>query len=323
MLHPNIRREIAERYNRELPDEVRSYLKGRGIPATTIERQLLGWNGERITIPIFGRKNEVLGFRYAKMPADPGEPPVMLTDFGLEELYGWETLMRTPQRVVICEGEFERLVLEAHGFAAVTSTAGAATFREEWLPYFEPVTQVFICFDRDLPGTAAAKKMQRLLPRARIVTLPPEVGLTAGITEFFGPLGRTPVDFELLLASARGPSGAAPGDEVPAIRELRPLHKSVRRRAEALRRSVRLADLVSNYSRLEASESRLIAHCPFHTDPARSFSIYPETNTYRCTACGVEGDVVQFVMDKESMTVGQALEALEHFRYTHELYGTS
>ncbi len=65
-------REIAERFHRFLPEEIRSYLKGRGIPATLIDRQLLGWDGKRITIPIFGRETrEVLGFRYATLPDDP------------------------------------------------------------------------------------------------------------------------------------------------------------------------------------------------------------------------------------------------------------
>jgi len=35
------------------------------------------------------------------------------------------------------------------------------------------------------------------------------------------------------------------------------------------------------------------------------------------------GDVVMFLMNKESMTFGQALEYLERFEFTHELYGTS
>ena len=83
MVHPKIRREIAERYHRALPDDSRAYLKGRGIPSTIIERQLLGWNGERITIPIFGREREVLGFRYAN-PHDTSDAPAMLSDIGLD-----------------------------------------------------------------------------------------------------------------------------------------------------------------------------------------------------------------------------------------------
>jgi len=112
-------------------------------------------------------------------------------------------------------------------------------------------------------------------------------------------------------------------DQPPSIRILRPADKLLRRRAEAVRRTVRLTDIIANYSDLDVSGALLIAQCPFHNDPARSFAVYPEANTYRCTACGAVGDVLQFVMDKESMTLGQALDALERFHTIHELYGTS
>ena len=85
---------------------------------------------------------------------------------------------------------------------------------------------------------------------------------------------------------------------------------------------MKLHEIVEEYATLRAEGQRLVAHCPFHDDREQSFSVYPETNTYACTVCGVRGDVVQFLMDKESMTFGQALEALERFEFTHELYGT-
>lgn len=325
MLHPNIRREIAEQYHRALPDNIRSYLKGRGIPATIIERQLLGWNGERITIPIFGREREVLAFRYAKSPEDASDRPAMLSDIGLQEpeLYGWETLVRRPQRVLICGSEFDRLVLEANGFPAVASTGGSGTFLEKWVPYFEPLKHVYICYDRDLSGTAAATKVQRLLPRARIVTLPPEIGLKGGVADFFVGLQHTKIDFEVLLAGAKGVESDRPADAPPSIRGFLPFHKSAQRRAERVKRAVRLHEVVSQFSNLQASGTRLVGHCPFHDDRELSFAIYPSTDTYSCSVCGAEGDVVKFVMDKESMTFGQALEALERFEYSHEFYGAS
>lgn len=320
MIHPTIRREIAERYHRALPDEIRTWLKGRGIPATLIERYLLGWNGERITIPVFGPERDVLGFRYAKITGDePGEVDT-ISEFGLDpELYGWDTLMRAPQRVVVCDGEFDRLILEANGFAAVTSTAGAETFPEEWLPFFEPVKHVYICFRRSLAGTVAAKKIRRLLPRASIVTLPPEVGTTGTVTDFFVGLGRTRIDFEVLLAAASDDRS----DRPPQIGDFQSRHKSVRSRAERVKRAVRLHEVVANFTGLQAFGRRLMGHCPFHEDGERSFKVYPETDTYSCSGCGAEGDVLKFVMDKESMTLGQALEALEAFEVTHELYGAS
>ena len=38
------------------------------------------------------------------------------------------------------------------------------------------------------------------------------------------------------------------------------------------------------------------------------------------TGCDAQGDVLQFLMNKESMTYPEALEALERFEFTHELF---
>jgi CHC2 zinc finger len=313
---PRIR---AEKFHNFLPEDIRSYLKGRGIPATIIERHLLGWNGERITIPVFGPNREVLGFRYAKSPTDISDTPEVISDPKLgPQLYGSETLARKPYRVVICDGEFNRLVLEANDFTSVTSTAGAEVFLKEWLPYFESVKHVYVCFNRDRVGEAAAKKVQAILPRARIVKLP---ACALDVTDFFVWQEKTKLDFEILLASASTEEND-PSDTPPTVREFRPLLRSVRRRAEGLRKDVKLHDIVEQYATLQARGKRLVAHCPFHDDRELSFSVYPETNTFACSGCGAKGDVVQFLMDKESMTFSQALDTLERFEFTHEIYGT-
>jgi DNA primase len=65
------------------------------------------------------------------------------------ELYGWGHVLAKPPQIIICEGEFDRFVLESKGFRAVTSTGGAGTFREEWAKEFEDIPEVYICFDRD------------------------------------------------------------------------------------------------------------------------------------------------------------------------------
>jgi DNA primase len=309
----------AEKFHNFLPEEIRSYLKGRGIAATIIERHLLGWNGERITIPVFGPKRQALGFRYAKSPTDTSDAPEVISDPDLgPQLYGADALSRKPYRVVICDGEFNRLVLEANDFTAVTSTAGAEVFLKEWLPYFESVKHVYVCFNRDRAGEAAAKNVQALLPRARIVKLP---ACALDVTDFFVFQEKTKLDFEILLASASSDENN-PSDTPPTVREFRPLLKSIRRRAEGLRRAVKLHELVEQYAMLQARGKHLAAHCPFHDDREQSFSVYPETNKYACSVCGAKGDVVQFLMDKESMTFSEALDTLERFEFTHEIYGT-
>jgi DNA primase len=309
----------AERYHRFLPEAIRDDLKGRGIPGTLIEEHQLGWNGDRITIPVRSREGEVLGFRYAKSPTDISDTPKLTSDPSIEaELYGREILGKNPRRVVIADNEFSCLVLEANGFAAVSAIAGAGVFLPEWVPLFDVVKHVYVCFTRDADGAAAAKQVQALLPRARIVKLPPG---TRDVADFFVSEGKTRLDFEILLAAAATDSDD-PADTPPAVREFRPHDKSVRKRAERLRKAVKLHEVVDQFTTLEACGKRLVGHCPFHTHLQQSFSVYPEVNTYACSVCGVTGDVLKFLMDHESMTLGAALEALEGFQFTHELYGT-
>ena len=319
MFKINWQRVRAEKFHSFLPDNVRDYLKGRGIPSTLIETKLIGWNGERITIPLFGRKpSEILGLRYANLPEDMSGSPEMLSELGAKpELYGWETLAQKPRRVVICEGEFDRLTLEAQGFAAVASTTGAETFLEEWAAFFEGVKYVYVCFSKRAKQSGAAKQVLSVLPSARIVTLPPDV---ADVTDFFVRLGRTRVDFEVLLASA-ATAEDHPDDEPPAsIRAIRPYQKKLQRRAEAVKRAAPLHEIVAFYADLRAEGGRLIGHCPFHDERTPTFNVYPKADVYYCSGCEAQGDVLQFLMNKESMTFRQALEALERFDFTHELF---
>ena len=320
MFKINWQRVRAEKFHRFLPDDVRDSLKGRGIPATLIERKLLGWDGQRITIPIFGREpEEILGFSYATIPADPSGRPETVAEPGAKpELYGWETLAQKPRRVVISEHEFDRLVLEAHGFAAVTSTAGAETFLEAWAPFFEGIRHIYVCFGRRATQSRAAKRLQSVLPSARIVTLPADA---ADVTDFFVRLRRTRVDLEVLLASAAVAEGDDTDDEPPVpIRPVRPYQKKLQRRAEALKRAVPLHEIVTRYRNLRAEGGRLLGHCPFCNAQEPSFSVYPKMNVYYCATCEAQGDVLQFLMNKESITYREALEALERFDFTRELF---
>src|SRR5215212_2625989 len=150
--------DLALQYHDALPARIRAYLNARGIPDELIDFHLLGWNGWRITIPIHNRRGEVTFFRLGKDPDDARPSPKMLSSPGSTvELYGWEQVEREPSQLIICEGEFDRLVLEANDFAAVTSTGGAATFRPEWAQALQGINEVYICFDRDNAGANGAK----------------------------------------------------------------------------------------------------------------------------------------------------------------------
>ncbi|GEM_PF-4187614 len=66
----------AKEYHRNLPQRLRTYLhEARGITDAVIDLFLLGWNGSRITIPVFDRRGEFALFKLAKDPDDNTDSP--------------------------------------------------------------------------------------------------------------------------------------------------------------------------------------------------------------------------------------------------------
>jgi DNA primase len=306
---------LATVYQQNIPDRILDYLHARGITDEVIRLHRLGWNGQRITIPITNRDGTIVCFKFAKDPDDPTRGPKMLSSRGGSlELYGWERVLAKPCRLIICEGEFDRLVLEAHGFAAVTSTGGAGSFRQEWAADFQSIPELYLCFDHDDAGRAGARRVGQLLPHARIVQLPDAVGPGGDITDFFVRLGRTREDFLQLLDTATPVPVPPPSLPVAAPAGWsRPFSELSWRIAE-VKQAVPIADLVSRYLPLRPSGTALRGRCPFHEDHNPSLMVHPETRRFRCYGCGRHGDVITFLIGIEHLPFIQAIEWLERFR---------
>jgi DNA primase len=297
---------LAEQYHQDLPARLRRYLNDRGIADAIIDRHLLGWNGWRITVPIPNRAGFVAFFKLAKDPADRSDTPKMLATAGASaDLYGWEHVRQKPERLIICEGEFDRLVLESRGFAAVTSTGGALTFRPEWADALRAIANLYVCFDRDEAGRAGAAHVARLLPWVRVVELPEEVGERGDVTDFFVRLGRSRDDFERLVDAARPLPAADPG-AVPASPASRGNDEEIAR----LKGAVSLETLAGAYVALRRSGRTYLGRCPFHEDHHPSFVIYPEQQTFHCYGCQAHGDILTFLMKVEHLTFPEALKLL-------------
>lgn len=295
----------AQRYHAELPDHIRRYLNGRGIDDATLDRFLIGWSGWRITIPIFDRDGQLTFFKLAKDPADTSDSPKMLATPGSSvELYGWERVRGDAPLVVVCEGELDRLVLESRRFPAVTSTGGALTFRPAWAEALRAVPEVYVCFDADEAGRIGAERVARLVPHARVVTLPPEVGEGGDVTDFFVRLGMSAEAFRKLLTDA------APLPPVAATRRP-PQSAEARDEIDELKAGVRIEDVVARYvDDLAVAGNTLTAPCPFHDDRRPSFVVYPETQTFHCFGCRAGGDVISFIMKAERLDFSDAIELL-------------
>jgi DNA primase len=306
--------ELARRFHDDLPERVRHYLNSRGIPDASIDLNLLGWNGWRITIPILGGSGKVSFFKQAKDPEDQTESPKMIAwPKGHLELYGRENLRDTKTPIIICEGEFDRLVLEANGFEAVTSTGGARAFKKDWAKDFENIPNVYICFDNDEAGKSGALRVAGVVPHARIVHLPSEVGDGGDVTDFFVRLGRSKEDFQKLLEEAK---------PAPPVPETPPFVSKVqstgsRERIERVKNSNPIDRVVGRYVELRHSGSNLVGLCPFHAEQIPSFTVYPNTGTFHCYGCGKRGDVINFLREKEGMNFNQSLDALDRFSAEH------
>ena len=299
--------ERARIYYRALPTRIRTYLNARGISDAVIDGFLLGWDGRRITIPVVNRAGDQVLFRLAKDPEDSGPGPKVLSEPGAPaDLYGWDTVQRRPAQLILCEGEFDRLVLEGRGFPAVTSTGGAGVFREEWARAVAAIPEIYVCFDRDDAGQRGAERVAGLLPDARIVELPEEAGPGGDVTDFFVRLGKSREDFLVLLKRAR-PRTA---EDKPPPRPLPQTPVSSGGKVAELKARVPLEELVGQYLDLRKVGRTLVGRCPFHDDRHPSFVVYPKTQSYYCFGCQVHGDAFSFVMRAESLTFPEAIQVL-------------
>jgi len=296
-------------FHQRLPQRLWKYLNERGIPDLLIHKHLLGWNGRRITIPITDRTGGVACFKLAKDPEDKTDSPKMLATPGASaELYGWERVRANPSAIIICEGEFDRLVLEGRGFEAVTSTGGAGLFRPAWAEALKPIPEVFVCFDRDEAGQEGALHVGRMIPYAKLVELPEEVGEGGDVTDFFVRLGKSREEFLRLLEVAQPlPEEKRPAPPDQQRFEPRSAGKD---EVERLRSRVAIKDLIAHYVPLRRRRQNYAARCPFHEDRNPSFVVYPQSQSFYCYGCHEHGDVVSFLMRVENLTFPEALKVL-------------
>lgn len=310
---------LARRYHEQLPDHIREYLRTvRGLTDAVIDKYELGWNGSRIVIPIRDREGRASFLRLGKAPDDLTAGAKMLSSFGSRaELYGWDRVHAGRDRIIVCEGEFDRLLLESRGYAAVTSTAGALTFKKLWAEALSTAPSLYVCFDRDAAGDAGARRVAWFLPKARIVMLPPEVGHAGDVSDYFLGLGKTIEEFDALLNAARPLADVERIPPGPLTRGTAVAFQPTE--ASVLKAQVRIEDWVAEVLTLTVQGRNYAARCPFHEDGTPSFIVFPETQTFHCFGCRAHGDVFTFLMRTRGINFAAACEMVR--RATHNTDG--
>ncbi len=147
------------------PDLLDRLKQLRGLTEEIIIKHRLGYHEKRsrITIPIFDEEGAC---RNIRMYSSTDEYKMISWGRGYGEsmLYGLNELPSYPmdEPVLICEGEFDRLILLQGGFNAITHTNGADSFKSEWRELFRE-RHVVLCYDADDGGLVGTGKTSRTL----------------------------------------------------------------------------------------------------------------------------------------------------------------
>jgi len=170
-------------------------LNDRGITKQTIDKFMLGWDGNRITIPIKDDEGEIRNVRKYKPKAKKGERKVLSYDsgYGSARLFPYRNL--SYDKILLVEGEMDAILANQLGYKAITVTGGAGTWKpEEWNSLFENKI-VHILYDIDKAGTKGAEKVARLLlphtQEIKIVDLPISKPKNGDLTDYFIKFGHT------------------------------------------------------------------------------------------------------------------------------------
>lgn len=87
---------------------------------------------------------------------------------------------------------------------------------------------------------------------------------------------------------------------------------------ERVKQAVDIVEVISTHTDLRRQGTRWVGLCPFHEERTPSFSVDAQEKLYHCFGCGVGGDTIKFVEEKEGLGFAEAVELLAD-RYGVEL----
>jgi DNA primase len=87
---------------------------------------------------------------------------------------------------------------------------------------------------------------------------------------------------------------------------------------ERVKQTVDIVEVISAHTDLRRQGTRWVGLCPFHEERTPSFSVDAQEKLYHCFGCGVGGDTIKFVEEKEGLGFAEAVELLAD-RYGVEL----
>ena len=79
---------------------------------------------------------------------------------------------------------------------------------------------------------------------------------------------------------------------------------------DELRRRTQLSGIIGKHVKLSRAGSRMRGLCPFHQEKTPSFYVNDSEGFYKCFGCGVGGDAISFLREKEGLEFMEAVRRL-------------
>lgn len=184
-ISPNI---IQQLHHNLLVDSVRLQylLRERLLSFFVIKKFLIGYDpdSDRFAFPIKSKNGKFVNIKLHNSFKDPKSISWKI-GYGTPRLYPINSLNK--KQVVICEGEFDCLLLHSIGINAITSTAGAKSWVSEWSRLFTGI-DVYIIFDSDTTGRESseviANSIIHFASSVRNINLNGQSGKKVDVTDF-------------------------------------------------------------------------------------------------------------------------------------------
>lgn len=332
----------------QLPQTIYNWLLNeRMLSPEVIKKAGLHFNEDtgEVAIPVYDEDNNFLFNKYRRNPNKTDGPKYRYDAGASVALYNIQTL-KSNDTVVICEGEFDALVLESNGIAAVSSTGGTGTFKQEWVEWFDR-KHVFICQDSDEAGIKGALKILTYIKHASIIMLPDGQDITDlyrngesiephieqsqwyRMPEIFDQRPETQAE---LKKSIKFDSMTADG-LLSEYNQKRTLFSKIYlniwvdsyKTKQRMLKSMKIVNAARNDpgmgDKIQRAKQVPIdgflqfnrqkrAKCLWHDDSDPSMYYYEKDNRVKCFSCGQHGDVIDVVQKLENCTFLEAINKI-------------
>lgn len=157
---------IESKKVKEISESCIDYIKTRGIEESTIRKFNLGTYKDSIAFPYY-KYEAVVGYKTRKPLKDPGKPKMLSVTGSKPYLFNAQNVDLNNKELVLCEGEFDCMIIYQSGITNVVSVgAGANSVEslieqaEDFLKNFE---NIIVVSDNDEAGSNMDKKLVDLL----------------------------------------------------------------------------------------------------------------------------------------------------------------